>query len=400
MPKFSHKTEQLEFSPIRKLVDDAIDAKNRGLEVFHLNIGQPDISAPDESLKKITNNTLTYLPYGQSEGTEEYRRTLCDYYQDHHIHLSPKDIIVTTGSSEALIFCFNVICNPKDQVIIPEPFYANYNGFARSCDVDVIPIVSEFDSDFKLLPVQAFEEKVTDKTRAIVLCNPSNPTGYICHRQEIIDLCELAVKHNFFLIVDEVYREFIYDGSSHYSVLSSIKYAQHTIMIDSVSKRYSLCGARVGSIASRNHEFLQQVLKFAQLRLSPPTLDMIISQAAIQSSKKYLMNAVEEYRIRKEVAVEFLSRIPNVRVVAPRGAFFCMAELPIKDAEDFSKFLLTSFSDNHQTVMLAPGNGFYSDDCYGKNQIRIAFVLEKNKLKRAIQIIEKGLESYIARLND
>ncbi len=400
MPKFSHKTEQLEFSPIRKLVDDAIDAKHRGLEVFHLNIGQPDISAPDESLKKITNNTLTYLPYGQSEGTEEYRRTLCDYYQDHHIHLSPKDIIVTTGSSEALVFCFNVICNPKDQVIIPEPFYANYNGFARSCDVDVIPIVSEFDSDFKLLPVQAFEEKVTDKTRAIVLCNPNNPTGYICHRQEIIDLCELALKHDFFLIVDEVYREFIYDGSSHYSVLSSAKYAQHTIMIDSVSKRYSLCGARVGSIASRNHKFLQQVLKFAQLRLSPPTLDMIISQAAIQSSKKYLMNAVEEYRIRKEVAVEFLSRIPNVRVVAPRGAFFCMAELPIKDAEDFSKFLLTSFSDNHQTVMLAPGNGFYSDDCYGKNQIRVAFVLEKTKLKRAIQIIEKGLESYIARLND
>lgn len=398
MPKFSHKTNQLEFSPIRRLVDHAIDAKHRGLEVFHLNIGQPDISAPDESLKKIANNPLKYLPYGQSEGTEDYRRALCDYYRYHKINLNPEDIIVTTGSSEALVFCFNVICNPKDQVIIPEPFYANYNGFARSCDVDVVPIVSEFDHDFKLLPIKIFEEKITDKTRAIVLCNPNNPTGYICSKQEIIDLCELAVKRDFFLIVDEVYREFIYDGSSHYSVLSSAKYAQHTIMIDSVSKRYSLCGARVGSIASRNHDFLQQVLKFAQLRLSPPTLDMIISQAAIESSKKYLIDVVEEYRLRKEITVELLSNIPEVRVVVPRGAFFCMAELPVKDAESFSKFLLTFFSDNHQTVMLAPGSGFYSDDRYGKNQIRVAFVLERKKLKRAIQIIEKGLKSYTAQL--
>ncbi|MCY4561588.1 MAG: pyridoxal phosphate-dependent aminotransferase [Flavobacteriaceae bacterium] len=395
MPRFSNKATKMDSSPIRKLVGYALDAKARGIEVLHLNIGQPDIAAPVEAMEKVANNNLKMLPYGQSEGTEQYRRTLCDYYSLHQIELSTKDIIVTTGSSEALVFCFNVICNPNDQIIIPEPFYANYNGFARSCDVDVVPIVAKFKDDFKLLPIRAFEEKITERTKAIVLCNPNNPTGYVCGKKHIIGLCELAVKHDIFLIVDEVYREFIYDGSPHYSVMASNKYRNHTIMIDSVSKRYSLCGARVGCIVSRNHEFLSQILKFAQLRLSPPTLALIASHAAIKSPKIYIQQAVEEYRLRKELLVECLrTTIPEARVVSPQGALFCMAELPLEDAEDFSRYLLTSFSDNNQTVMLAPGSGFYSDHSLGKKQIRIAFVLDRKKLKRAVEIIAKGLEVY------
>lgn len=394
MPKFSDKTLKLEFSPIRRLSKYAFEAKRKGIEIFYLNIGQPDIAAPSEAMQKVLQNRLKLLPYGQSEGTIEYRQVLCNYYANHAIDLNPEDIIVTTGSSEALVFCFNVICNTKDQIIIPEPFYANYNGFAKSCDVEVVPIVTKFDQGFKLPSIAEFEEKITSKTKGIVLCNPNNPTGYVSSKKEIIGLCELAVKYDFFLIIDEVYREFIFDDSEHYSVMSSKKYWEHTIMIDSVSKRYSLCGARVGCIVSRNHNFLDQILKFAQLRLSPPTLALIASQAAIEGSRKYLKDVVNEYRLRKDLVVKSISKILDVRVINPKGAFFCITELPIKNAEDFCKFMLTSFSDNNQTVMLAPGNGFYSDAKHGKQQIRIAFVLDRDKLKRAIELIDLGLKQY------
>ena len=394
MPKLSRKGIQLPTSPIRKLVNHSDDAKARGIDVLHLNIGQPDIAAPKEAINAIQKTQLKLLPYGPSQGTHTYRKKLCVYYKKNEIEVSPEDIIVTTGASEALIFTLNVICDAGDEIIIPEPFYANYNGFASSAGVNVVPVISEFTSQFELPSLENITGKITSKTKAILLCNPSNPTGYVYNEKEISTLCELAIKYDIFLIVDEVYREFIYGGNKHYSVLKYLGGSEHTVMIDSVSKRYSLCGARVGCIVSKNHMFIQNVLKFAHLRLSPPSIALIASEAALDAPDSYLKEVVAEYEVRRSVLIEYLEKIPNVKVSHPTGAFYCIVKLPVEDAEDFSKYLLTDFKDNNQTIMLAPANGFYSTPGFGLNEVRIAFILDSQKLIRAASILEKALMTY------
>ena len=394
MPKISKKAQELPSSPIRKLVTYADQAKSRGVEILHLNIGQPDIEAPSEAMEIVRHHDFKLLPYGSSQGALSYRQKLCTYYDHHDINIHPNDIIVTTGASEALSFTLNVICDAGDEIIIPEPFYANYNGFAASSSVKVIPVISHFDNKFELPPVKDLKEKITNKTRAILICNPSNPTGYLYTEIEIKALVDLAVEKDIFIIVDEVYREFIYTDSSHYSVLQNKKGSQHAVMIDSVSKRYSLCGARVGCMISKNKRLMATALKFAHLRLSPPALALMASEAAITAPHSYLEAVKKEYSIRRKVTIEALEKIKDIKVSKPMGGFYCIAKLPVKSAEDFSKFLLTDFQDDGQTVMLAPASGFYSSPELGKDQVRLAFVLESSKLKRAAKILEKALIVY------
>jgi len=394
MPKLSKKGLELPASPIRKLVFHADAAKEKGIEVLHLNIGQPDIKAPENAMQAVLDADLKLLPYGMSQGTIGYRTKLCKYYKKHNISISTEDILVTTGASEALYFCLNLICNAGDQVIIPEPFYANYNGFASAASVKVVPVISDFADKYELPPIEKIIGKINSRTKAILLCNPSNPTGYVYNKKEIEILGKLVIEKDIFLIVDEVYREFIHNGDPHYSVLCDSRWSEHSVMIDSVSKRYSMCGARVGCMVSRNKKLLKQALKYAQLRLSPPAYAMIASEAALDAPSDYLEVVAEEYKNRRNVMIQALEKIEGIDVSHPMGAFYCMVKLPVENAEDFSKFLLTDFSDQGQTLMLAPGQGFYSTPGLGKNEVRIAFVLEKEKLIRAAQILEKALEIY------
>jgi aspartate aminotransferase len=394
MPLLSKKGIELPTSPIRKLVTFSDKAKEKGVEVLHLNIGQPDIAAPKEAIEAVTSSNLNLLPYGSSQGSLSYREKLVGYYSKHNINITLDDIIVTTGASEALTFALNVICDADDEIIIPEPFYANYNGFASASSIRVVPVISQFNSQFQLPAMENINEKITPKTKAILLCNPSNPTGYVYSKKEIDTLCELALKHDIFLIVDEVYREFIHGGEPHYSVLSNQRFSQNTVMIDSVSKRYSLCGARVGSIVSKNNTLVKNVLKFAHLRLSPPTYALLASEAALSAPESYLEGVINEYTARRNTLIKQLERIPNVEVSKPMGAFYCIVKLPVEDAEDFSKFLLTDFNLNNQTVMLAPAKGFYSSPNVGLNEVRIAFILDQEKLILAATILEKALEAY------
>ena len=395
MPSISTKGHELPESPIRKLVQFADKAKARGIHVHHLNIGQPDIAAPKAAIEAVKKSTLELLPYGSSEGSLAYRKALVEYYQSHNININTDDIIVTTGASEALAFTLNCICDAGDEIIIPEPFYANYNGFAAASSVNVIPVVSLFDNQFKLPAVKEIETKITKKTRAILLCNPSNPTGYLYTEEEITALGELAKKYYLFFIVYEVYREFIHDENlNHFSVLQLSGLEDHAIMIDSVSKRYSMCGARVGAMVSRNKSLMATALKFAHLRLSPPTYALLASQAALDAPPSYLKDVVSEYTSRKNTLMTALNKIEGVRVSNPTGAFYCMVELPVKNAEDFSKWLLTDFSDQNETVMFAPAAGFYSTPGYGEKEIRIGFVLNEEKLLRSVEILEKALKVY------
>ena len=395
MPLISTKGNELPASPIRKLVQYADQAKAKGIHVHHLNIGQPDIHAPKEALAVVKNNGLDLLPYGSSEGALSYRKALVNYYAKHNIQLTPEEIIVTTGASEALAFTLNSICDAGDEIIIPEPFYANYNGFAAAASVQVVPVISLFDDQFKLPSLTEIEAKITPKTRAILLCNPSNPTGYLYTKEEITALGELALKHDLFFIVDEVYREFIHDERmEHFSVLELPGLEEHAIMIDSVSKRYSLCGARVGAMVSRNKTLLATALKFAHLRLSPATYALMASEAALSAPESYLKGVVKEYTQRKETLMTALQDIEGVRVSNPTGAFYCMVELPVDDAEAFSKWLLTDFVYENETVMFAPAAGFYSTPGYGRKEVRIGFVLNEEKLKRAAKILKSALVVY------
>jgi len=395
MPVLSEKGENLPASPIRKLVQFADQAKARGTYVYHLNIGQPDIDAPKESLEVIQNSNLKLLPYGASEGSLSFRRSLCTYFAKNKIAVDPQDIIVTSGASEAVAFTFNCIADVGDEIIIPEPFYANYSGFAAASNINVIPVISLFEDQFCLPPIESIEAKITSRTKAILICNPSNPTGYLYSKEEIEKLGDLAIKHNIFLIIDEVYREFIHDDETkHYSVLESRKLVDHAIMIDSVSKRYSLCGARVGYLVSKNKALIANALKFAHLRLSPATYALLASEAAINSDSSYLLAVKKEYTARKKTLISSLEKIDGVRVSNPKGAFYCIVELPVDDAEIFSKWMLTDFTDNNETVMYAPAAGFYSSPGYGKKQIRIGFVLNEQKLLRATEILEKALKTY------
>ena len=395
MPSISKKGNKIPPSPIRKLVPYADDAKKRGIEILHLNIGQPDIKSPVESLNAVKEIDLDLLKYEYSQGSLEFRNNVCNYYKKHSIYVSPDDIITTVGASEALSFTMNSICDPGDEVIIPEPFYANYNGFALASDVNVIPITSKIEDNFALPSIHEFEKKINSKTKAILLCNPCNPTGYVYSQEEIINIANLAKKNDLFIVVDEVYREFIYTDTKHFSILEDEKFSENAILIDSTSKRYSLCGARVGFIVSKNSEFIQTCLKFALTRLSPPTLALIAANHALNSREDYIENVIKEYYKRREVVINELSQIDNIKFSNPMGAFYSIIKLPIENAEDFAKFLLTDFSYKNQSVMLSPASGFYSSENYGKDEVRIAFVLNSEKLKNAIKIIKLGLKEFI-----
>ena len=382
-------------SPIRKLVPFAEIAKKKGAKVIHLNIGQPDIKTPKIALDAVKNNTLEVLEYSRTEGSETYRKKLAAYYAKNDIIVAAEDIIVTTGGSEALSFVLGSIADADNEIIIPEPFYANYNGFATASGVKVAPVVSLIDTNFALPPIEEFEKLITPRTKAILICNPGNPTGYLYSKEEIQKLASIVKKHNLFLVADEVYREFTYDGKEHYSVLQEPGLEEHAIIIDSVSKRYSMCGARIGCLVSRNKELIKTAIKFAQARLSPPTYAQIASEAALDTPQSYFDEVKEEYVGRRNLLVEELKKIEDVKVAVPQGAFYCIVELPIDDADDFAQWLLEDFRLNGETVMVAPAAGFYATEGLGKNQIRIAYVLDKDRLKRAVNILKEALKSYI-----
>lgn len=394
MPDISRKGQLMPSSPIRKLVPFAEDAKARGVDVIHLNIGQPDIKTPQVALDAIKNNDIEVLSYSRTEGTDQFREKVASYYKANDIEVTHKDIIVTTGGSEALAFVMGSIADTDDEIIIPEPFYANYNGFAVAAGIKVVPVISKIEDNFALPPLEVFEKSITDKTRAILICNPGNPTGYLYKKEEIKKLAALAKKHDLFLIADEVYREFAYDGIEHYSILQEPGMEDHSIVVDSVSKRYSMCGARIGFLVTKNKSVIQTALKFAQARLSPPTYAQIASEAALSTPKSYFDAVIEEYVERRDILLKELSKIEGLKIARPQGAFYCMVELPVADADDFAKWLLEKFELNGQTVMVAPAAGFYATEGLGKNQIRIAYVLEKNQLIKAVEILREALKKY------
>ncbi|SDS10124.1 pyridoxal phosphate-dependent aminotransferase [Winogradskyella sediminis] len=394
MPLISNKGNQMPESPIRKLVPYAEAAQKKGKNIFYLNIGQPDIKTPQVALDAIKNSTIETLAYSRSEGAESYRIKIAEYYERNSIAVSHNDIIVTTGGSEALLFAFGSIMDQGDEIIIPEPFYANYNGFSTASGVNVVPVISKIEDNFALPPIEEFEKLITPKTKAILICNPGNPTGYLYSKEEIKQLADIVKKHDLFLIADEVYREFVYDDVSHYSILQEPGLEQHAIVIDSVSKRYSMCGARIGYLVSKNKDFIKTALKFAQARLSPPTLAQIASEAALDTPQSYFDDVKEEYVKRRNTLIEALEKIDGVKVANPNGAFYCIAELPVKDSDHFAKWLLESFDYNNNTVMVAPAAGFYSTPGVGLNQIRIAYVLNEDSLRTAVKILEEGLKVY------
>ncbi len=381
-------------SPIRKLVPYAEEAKKRGIEVFHLNIGQPDIKTPDVALAAIQNNTIEVLAYSRSEGSEEYRHKIAAYYVKNNIHVTSDEIIVTTGGSEALLFAMGSICDPGDEIIIPEPFYANYNGFSTASGVEIVPVISKIEDNFALPPIEEFEKLISSKTKAILICNPGNPTGYLYSKEEIEKLAEIVKKHDLFLIADEVYREFVYDNIQHQSVLHNFGLENHAIIIDSVSKRYSMCGARIGCLVSKNKEVINTALKFAQARLSPPTFAQIASEAALETPQSYFDEVIVEYKARRDILISELSKIEGIKVASPKGAFYCVVELPVDNADKFAQWLLEDFNLNNQTVMVAPAAGFYSTQGFGTKQIRIAYVLKKEDLIMAVKILKEAITTY------
>ncbi len=394
MPKISQKGAKMPQSPIRKLVPFAEHAKKEGTKVYHLNIGQPDIKTPEVALNAVKNNTLEVLAYSRSEGSETYRTKLAAYYEKNEIHVSSDNIIITTGGSEALFFTFGSIMDPEDEVIIPEPFYANYNGFSTAQGVNVVPVVSSIDTNFALPPIADFEALITSKTKAILICNPGNPTGYLYSKAEIKQLAILVKKHDLFLIADEVYREFTYDGHEHYSIMQEEGLESNAIIVDSVSKRYSMCGARIGCIVTKNKLVLDTALKFAQARLSPPSYALIASEAALETPDSYFDDVISEYVERRNVLVEELERIEGVIVAKPKGAFYCIVELPVSDSDVFAQWLLEDFRLNNETIMVAPAAGFYSTEGLGKNQVRIAYVLNKEDLRTSVAILKAALIQY------
>jgi aspartate aminotransferase len=381
-------------SPIRKLVPFAENAKKNGKSVFHLNIGQPDIKTPEVALDAVKNSGIEVLAYSRSEGSDTYRNKLAKYYAEHEIHVDQEDIIITTGGSEALSFVMGSIADSGDEVIIPEPFYANYNGFATANGVKVVPVASSIEENFALPPISSIEDLISPKTKAILICNPGNPTGYLYSKEELEQLKELVLKHDLYLIADEVYREFAYDGAKHISVMSFEGLENHSIMIDSVSKRYSMCGARVGCIVTKNKELRNTALKFAQARLSPPTYAQIASEAALDTPKSYFEDVQHEYVNRRDTLIQALEKIEGVKVAKPKGAFYCVVELPIANADDFAQWLLENFDVDGETVMVAPASGFYSTPGMGLNQIRIAYVLKETDLLKSVNILDKGLKAY------
>lgn len=394
MPTISTKGQLMPESPIRKLVPFAEKAYKANKKVYHLNIGQPDIKSPKQAMDAVASHSLDVLAYTRSEGSETYRMKIAAYYQAKNIPVDHNELIVTTGGSEALLFAMGSIADTGDEIIIPEPFYANYNGFAIASGVKIVPVISKIEDNFALPNISEFEKLITPKTKAILICNPGNPTGYLYSKQEIQTLAAIVKKHDLFLVADEVYREFTYDNVKHYSILEEPGMDQYAIIIDSVSKRYSMCGARIGCLVSKNKKVLNTALKFAQARLSPPTFAQIASEAALSTPQSYFDQVTLEYKNRRDILIEKLEEIPGVKVGYPKGAFYCIVQLPIKNSDAFAQWLLEEFDVDGETIMVAPAAGFYSSPGVGLNQIRIAYVLNKESLIKAVHILKQALAVY------
>jgi len=394
MPRISEKAVIMPASPIRKLVPYSEEAKRQGKLVYHLNIGQPDIETPDAALHAIHNFNDKVIEYSHSAGFESYRNKLSIYYKNQGIPVDSEDIIVTTGGSEALIFGFMTTCNPGDEIIIPEPFYANYNGFAAYAGLKVVPVTSRIEDGFALPPVEEFEKKITSRTKAIVICNPGNPTGYLYSQEELEKLRDIVKEHDLFLFADEVYREFCYDGYRPFSALNLDGIEQNVIVVDSVSKRYSMCGARIGAMISKNKEVMAAALKFGQARLSPPTVDQVAAEAALDTPHSYFEHVIAEYVERRNILVDGLNKIPGVFCTKPKGAFYVVVRFPVDDTERFCQWLLEDFEYNGETVMMAPASGFYATQGLGRDEARVAYVLKKESLVAAVKCLEEALKVY------
>jgi aspartate aminotransferase len=397
MPVISIKGKMMPASPIRKLVPFSEEAKKRGTKVYHLNIGQPDIETPANVMDKIRNIDLKVLEYSHSAGMISYRKKLVEYYKKVGINVSHEDMIVTTGGSEAILFAMNSCLDAGDEIIIPEPFYANYNGFSMTSGVTVKPIDSVIENGFALPPMKAFEDAITPRTKAIMICNPNNPTGYLYSKAELESLREIVKKHDLFLFSDEVYREFTYDGREHFSVMNLEGIDQNVVLLDSISKRYSACGARIGVLISKNREVVCTALKFAQARLSPPTFGQIAAEEAINTPESYFTAVLEEYHKRRNIVVESINKMEGCFCPVPGGAFYAVARLPIDDSDRFCQWLLEDFSFESHTVMLAPATGFYSTKGRGLDEVRISYVLKVDDLKGAMKCLEEALKVYPGR---
>lgn len=397
MPQISDRGRMMPASPIRKLVPFAEQAKKKGVKVYHLNIGQPDIPTPEIALEALRNYDEKVIEYSHSAGNESYRRKLAGYYKSVGVEIDYTDLLITTGGSESLMFAFNSVMNPGDELIIPQPFYANYNAFANIVGVKIRPINSSIDNGFALPSVEEFEKAINERTKGILICNPNNPTGYLYSKEEIEKLGEIARKHDLYIFSDEVYREFCYDGHEHFSVMNLKGLEQNTILIDSVSKRYSACGVRIGAFITKNKEVLATAMKFAQARLSPPSLGQILGEAAIDTPDSYFKEVYQEYIDRRNLMVGELNKIEGVKSPMPKGAFYTICELPVDDTDKFCEWMLSEFSYKNQTVMMAPGSGFYADGELGKHQVRIAYVLKKEDLMNAMETLAEGLKQYPGR---
>ncbi len=387
----------MQASPIRKLVPYAEAAKKKGRKVYHLNIGQPDIKTPQTALDAIRNFNFDVIEYSHSAGNESYRKKLAKSYQKIGINVDENEIIVTTGGSEAIQFAMLSCMNHGDEVIIPEPFYTNYNGFATAAGVTVVPITSTIDDGFALPPIAEFEKLITPKTKAITICNPNNPTGYLYSKEELEQLSEIVKKHDLFLFADEVYREFCYDGEEHFSVMKLKNIEQNVVMMDSVSKRYSECGVRIGTMVTKNKEIIETAMKFAQARLSPPSLGQVAGEASLDTPQEYFTEVYDEYISRRDFFIGALNKIDKVMAPMPKGAFYSIVRLPIDDSDKFCQWLLEEFEYENQTVMLAPASGFYSTKGLGRDEVRVAYVLNNEDLANAAKVLEEALKVYPGR---
>lgn len=396
MPEISQRGEMMPPSPIRKLTPFADAAKQAGIQVYHLNIGQPDIETPESIMNAVKETDLKVLAYSPSEGFESYRSKLAGYYRNQGLQVDKQDIIITTGGSEAISFALQACLNPGDEIIIPEPFYANYNGFAVAAGVKVVPIGSTIEENFALPPIEAFENAITERTKAIMICNPNNPTGYLYSKEELMVLRDICLKHDLFLFSDEAYREFCYDGAKHFSALALEGLEEHAVLLDTVSKRYSACGARIGALVTKNKALHTAVLKFAQARLSPPTFEQILAEAACDLPANYFDGVLQEYQERRNTLVGRLQAMEDVVCPNPGGAFYVMAKFPIHDSEHFCQWLLEHFRHEGATVMMAPASGFYATPGLGKNEVRMAYVLNKEAINKAMDCLEEALKQYKA----
>ena len=394
MPKISNRGNKMPASPIRKLVPYAEAAKKRGTKVYHLNIGQPDIKTPEVAINAVKNADLKILEYSHSAGNESYRKKLAAYYTKHGIAVTQDELMITVGGSEAIQFALCSCMDAGDEVIIPEPFYANYNGFATAGDIVVKPITTKIENSFALPPIEEFEKLITSKTKAIIICNPNNPTGYLYTNEELEQLRKIVLKYDLYLFADEVYREFCYDGKKHTSILNLEGLEQNAVVVDSISKRFSACGARIGCMITRNKDLINTAMKFAQARLSPPSLGQIAGEAALDTDENYFKEVYNEYIFRRNNIVEKLNQIPGVLCPNPGGAFYAMVRLPVKDSDHFCQWLLEEFEHNHKTVMLAPGSGFYNTPGLGKNEARVAYVLNNQDIDEAVNCLKFALEAY------